>query len=150
MVKEHISPGDIVIDREDGGGQDSYSPMYVLVVSNVKAAEKEVHSNKTVADMNEKYPEDDRVVRVAYESGLDDAYGTAWRKHIFDDLPAWVEQTRQRTGSYPQVYDFPESRLVQATLEVNIVPGENPSREELDKLKRRLARFIGDLDEVGL
>lgn len=138
-------PGQVVIDRRDlTKDQDSHQPLYVLAVSETTAAEKQVvDTGKTVAEHNEGYPASDRVVRAAYETGLDEAYGDTWRREArAHGLVEAVRRLHERTGTYPRAYDFPESRLVPATVEVRIVPGANPDDEELATIQRRLARFL--------
>lgn len=141
-MRDGFQPGDIVVDR-DQDPDESYQPLYVLAISDIPASEKVVTATgKTVAEHNPEWPSDCLVARVAYESGLDDAYGTRWREHV-GRIDLFVERESKRSNRYPNAYDFPVERLAHARPRLTVEPSEARLDDDaLDELRRRLSRFV--------
>jgi hypothetical protein len=93
-----IRPGEHVVDIES----DEENPAVVVEFSLSPADEYEINDlEKTVAEVNPKYPPSDNVVTVAFIEALDDAF-PSWREADRAVLDQWAAKFGVKTYSYPQ------------------------------------------------
>lgn len=108
-------PGERVQDREQLEQPDDWPFLegvphvgIVLEVLDVRAGELVVESReRTVAEDNPDYPDDDRVVQVAWSAELD-AAATTWRDWSLEAIASLARKDDEVT-----IYHFPASRLVE-------------------------------------
>jgi len=99
-----FSPGDIVEDINDD--DDGFA--VVVEAPATRADEHFIHAiQKTVAEVNDSYPESDHVVQLIYTDGLNDELGKGWTTEGVLETYREGDIGAGRT----RVYSFPESRL---------------------------------------
>lgn len=109
--RTQLSPfdiGDLVSDRADPDGVAIVLDPFVGRADEVVIDE----IGMTIAEYptNEAYPEDDPVVKVAYEIWLD-RHAPGWREQAREELPAWLDTFTAEWQIPRQMYDYPANRL---------------------------------------
>ena len=91
-------------------------PMRAVEFPPLTAAEAEIPTGETVADVNPNHPANAPVVRTVYESYLDSYIGRdRWREWADDDPSAFLAELRAFTNEWRlplRTYDYPATRLV--------------------------------------
>lgn len=109
MSNTNLQPGTQAVDKNEDNPEDN--PMRVLNPNKGKANDIK-YKGKLICNYpgNEPYPDDDTVVVVAYESGLNAAVNN-WEEMLNSNFTEQLQAFREQWSVYPDEYYFPKQRL---------------------------------------